>query len=104
MGCVMSAASIIFQAADERIMSPYSTMMIHYGSESISDVSKNVLSNAEESKRINRIMEDIYLDKIKQVKPRFSRSQLEKLLNFDTYIAASRAVEMGLADTINTGH
>jgi len=61
-GYAMSMGSVILQAADERIMMPNSRFMIHYGTDGIAGHTKIFEKWADESKRNNWIMENIYLD------------------------------------------
>lgn len=63
-GHAMSMGSIILQAADNRIMMPNSRFMIHYGYDGKSGHAKIVYKWADEGKRINWEMENIYLDKM----------------------------------------
>ena len=63
-GQAMSMGSIILQAADIREMMPNSRLMIHYGQDGQTGHAKTVERWADESKRIARRMEDLYLDKI----------------------------------------
>ena len=99
-GYVMSAASLIMQAADWRVMLPHATMMIHYGTSDFNGHSLNHARTAKEFDRINKWMEDVYLEKIKEKKPKFTRQQIKALLQFDTYLPAKETVEMGLADEV----
>jgi ATP-dependent Clp protease, protease subunit len=100
-GYCMSMGSVILQAADERLMAPNAKMMIHYGSNAAPSIHSKIFDSwAEENKKINTAMEDIYLDKIKLVNPSFTRQDLEKKLNFDTFLTAEEAVKLGLADDI----
>lgn len=62
-GYAMSMGSIILQAADTRIMMPHCMFMLHYGTDGTETThSKNFAKIADESKRLNHIMENIYLD------------------------------------------
>lgn len=63
-GSAMSMGSIILQAADHRIMMPNSRMMIHYGFDGIFGHPKIMEKWADESKKNNYLMENIYLDKM----------------------------------------
>lgn len=99
-GHAMSMGSIILQAADERVMAPNSRMMIHYGTWGIVDHPKIVYQWTEECKKFDKWMEDIYLNKIKEKHPDFTMAKLHKMLNFDTFLTAREAVEMGLADKV----
>ncbi len=100
MGHVMSAGSIMFQAADERIMTPNARMMIHYGTWGTHDHPKIAYKWAEEGKKIDALMRGIYLEKIKEKHPTYTEAELDKLLDFDTILSASEAVALGLADKI----
>ena len=99
-GHAMSMGSWILQAADERVLSPNATVMLHDGFWGIVDRAKYVKRNVEEGNRLERVMETTYLKKINQVKPRFTRAQLRKLLDDETFYSAAEAVAMGLADRI----
>jgi len=63
-GHAMSMGSIILQAADERVMMPNSRFMIHYGYDGRYGHSKIFERWADEGKRTNLQMENLYLDKI----------------------------------------
>ncbi len=65
-GHAMSMGSIILLAADERIMSPNSKFMIHYGYDGCNNHSKIFEKWGDEGKRINYHMENIYLDDMMQ--------------------------------------
>lgn len=99
-GHAMSMGSIILQAADERLVSPNSRFMVHYGTSGYHGHNQNFLKWAEEERELNKIMEEIYLDKIRQKKPRFSRRHLKELLNFDSFLSPTQAIEYNLADKI----
>lgn len=63
-GHAMSMGSIIMQAADYRIMMPNTKMMIHYGYDGFYGHSKTNQKWADEGKKINYQMENIYLESI----------------------------------------
>lgn len=63
-GHAMSMGSIILQAADHRIMMPNSRFMIHYGYDGKSGHAKIVYKWADEGKRVNWEMENLYLEKM----------------------------------------
>lgn len=63
-GHAMSMGSIILQAADHRVMMPNSRFMIHYGYDGRAGHAKIVYKWADEGKRINWEMENIYLDRM----------------------------------------
>jgi len=99
-GHAMSMGSIILQAADERVMSPNAKMMIHYGYCGHFGTSKNHLVWAEEEKKVMKDMENIYLEKIHQKDPKFTRTKLRKMLDPDTILTAQEAIDLGLADSV----
>lgn len=101
-GHAMSMGSIILQAADERILSPNSKVMIHYGTAVISDTmhSKIVTKWAKENEKFNTKMEELYLEKIKEKHPSYTIAKVKKLCDYDTILNAQEAVDLGLADKI----
>jgi ATP-dependent Clp protease protease subunit len=99
-GAVMSIASIILQAADKRIISPYCRIMIHRGHTEIIGDFNNVKKAFEEEKELDKILCDIYMDKMTEINPEFKRSQLDRLMDTDSYFSATKALELGLVDEI----
>lgn len=99
-GHVMSMGSWIIQAADWRVMTPSAVMMIHYGEFGVLNHPKITYKWAEEGKRLDRLMEDTYLDRIRVRHPKFTRKRLQEMLNFDTILTAQQALELGLIDKI----
>ena len=99
-GHAMSMGSWILQAADERVMAPFSTLMMHYGTWGTEDHVKYVRASNKEMERVNTVMEGIYLAKMKAINPSFPLRKLKKMLEDETYMAAGTAVELGLADRI----
>ena len=63
-GYAMSMGSIIPLAADEVYIDSEASFMIHYGSEGYTGHSKTFEKWADEGKRVNYKMENIYLEKI----------------------------------------
>lgn len=83
-GYAMSMGSVILQAADKRVMMPNSRLMIHYGYEGTYGPSKTVYRWADEGKRINFEMENIYLDKMLESEKKKNKkidSAIEDILN-----------------------
>ncbi len=124
-GHAMSMGSIILQAADQRIMTRHSRIMIHYGSFGMSEHNKTVYKWTDEAKKFDEIMENVYLDKIqdnkitlekylkligkaneipagnaKNKKILIGKKELQEMLNFDTIIDADTALELNLIDKI----
>jgi ATP-dependent protease ClpP protease subunit len=124
-GYGMSMGSIILQSADTRIMTKHSRIMIHYGSFGMEAHNKINYRWAEECKKVDSTMEDIFMEKIKgrkltlekylkmvdkageipsgnakNKKIVIGRKELEEMLNFDTIIDAETALELNLIDKI----
>lgn len=100
-GEASSIASIILQACDERIIVPHGYIMIHAGSDGAITAPRHVQQawrNFEDHQA--KLMEDIYLEKIKHKKPRYSRKQLQSLLKTDTILKSKEALELGLVDLV----
>lgn len=83
-GHAMSMGSIILQAADERVLMPNSRFMIHYGYDGKSGHAKIVYKWADEGKRVNWEMENLYLDKMLEYEAASGKKMevaLEKIVN-----------------------
>lgn len=101
-GMAMSMGSIILQAADNRVMSPNSRFMIHYGYSGGAVLeSSTSLRWADEEKKIRQRMEEIYMEKIKEKHPNFPIEKLQSMLNPDTILSADETVGLGLADEVS---
>jgi len=99
-GAAMSAGAVILQAADYRVISPNSRLMIHYGTWFFEGHSKDFDKYADENKILCHKMEDVLLERIRQKHPKFTRAKIVEMLKFDTFISASEAVDLGLADAV----
>lgn len=101
LGMAMSMGSIILQAGDKRIMSTNARYMIHIGDMDVEGHFKNVKRAVAENEEMDKICVDIYLDKIQEVNPDFRKSQVQKLMEFDSYLSAQKCLELGLIDNID---
>lgn len=99
-GNAMSMGSIILQAADERIMAPNAVQMIHHGSLGVESHVRTVYKIVDESRRIDKWAEKMYLSRIKEKQPHFTLARLQRMLEHDTFLTAEQSVELGLADKI----
>lgn len=99
---IESMASVIFQAADDdnRFLMPNSFLMLHEGESEM----KGSKKDREQYKRLNEWQEnrclDIYLQKIKEKKPRYTKDKLIQALDKDWIVLPEEAVKIGLADRI----
>ena len=80
-GYAMSMGSIILQAADHRVMMPNSKFMIHYGYSTHDNHALIVRKWVEEEKRLDRQMEDIYLDMMLEKEETEGHGYLASALN-----------------------
>jgi ATP-dependent protease ClpP protease subunit len=103
-----SMSSIIFQAADRRIMMPNSVSMFHLGTYSISGTVKQVESNVKFDRKDTDTMLEVYASRMRQ-KGKFYRCSKAKIKKWlleqmdkreDVYLTAEQTVEYGLADEI----
>ena len=99
-GHSMSMGSIIFQAADVRIMALTSRQMIHYGTWECGGHAKTAQKWSQEGLKIDKWMEKMYMAKIHEKMPEYTIEQLRALLDHDTFFTAQESVAMGLADQV----
>ena len=97
-GNVMSIAAAIFQAGDERFLSPHTSFMIHngFGPEGVVKNSE-IIDLAEQLKRDNSKYYEILAESSGQ-----SIETIEGWCRTDTYFTAEEAVRHGFADGILT--
>lgn len=103
-----SMSSIIFQAADKRVMMPNSIFMFHDGTYEIGGTVKTVRSTIDFDKKNDRIMLGIYAEKMNesgkmqgygvQKIQKWLRAQMDK--KEDVFLTAKETVNLGLADEI----
>jgi len=101
-GQAMSSGALILQAAKTRLMSPESTLMLHYGEVSFSGHALDAEKNVDESKRLRARMLNIWLTQVKKKDTDYSRQRLHNGIKFDRYFPADEAVSLGLVDGILT--
>ncbi len=99
-GIAASMGSIIAMAGDYIEMSASAKIMIHYGSISLEDHHLNAKMTMADNDRHNEWMVDMFLKKIKQKKPRYTKKKFEENITFDKYIYADEALKLGLIDRI----
>ena len=97
-GALMSAATIIMCACDERYLHPNATVMVHEGSEDTDGSSSShtsVIINAAESKRVADVMYGMYA-----ANSRMPKDFWADICSQDVYMGAAEAVSIGLADKV----
>jgi len=99
-GYAMSMGSIIIQACDSRIVAPHCTFMVHDGFENLSGTCRSVEAWAKNTAKLRKRMYQIYLNRVKQAKPRMTLDKIENLCSHDTILSANEAVSFGLADWV----
>jgi len=100
-GRVRSMGTVILQACDERLLASNCEFMIHHGSAAFSTTHEQDFEKFNEELIKNREkMQEIYLEKIREKKPRYSKAKLEELITYDKYMTPTEAIELGFADKI----
>lgn len=94
-GSIMSAATWIMCACDERYLYPNASIMVHNGHLGVSDSVTDVEIAVEEDKRLNSLLEDIYARNSKMPKHFWTA-----ICKRDTHLTAEEAILLGLADRI----
>jgi ATP-dependent protease ClpP protease subunit len=103
-----SMSSLIFQAADKRVMMPHSYFMFHDGTYAIEGTVKQVYSSIDFDKKNSKIMLDIYAEKMNE-KGEWAGKGITKIKKWlrdqmdrkeDVFLTADQTVELGLADGI----
>lgn len=95
-GMVFSAATVILQAADERLLLPQTSLLIHQGLMEVPEATfPAIKAEIKEGERMRDRLCGILADKMKiSLKTFLSRHRQ------DRYYTAEEAVKLGIADTI----
>jgi ATP-dependent Clp endopeptidase proteolytic subunit ClpP len=101
IGVAMSMGSVILQAADVRVMSKHSRLMIHRGQMDVNGHFNDVKRAVQENDEMDKLCMAIYLSKINEKDSNFKLAQLQKMMDFDTYISSDKALDIGLIDEIH---
>src|ERR1051325_11780330 len=94
-GAIMSAATWIMVACDERYLYTHATIMVHDGSEGYEGKHTDVQITAAENKRLQDVLYDIYTNNT-----RMPKEFWQDVCQRDLYLNSSEAVSLGLADKI----
>lgn len=92
-----SAASYIFQAGDERVMSRYSELMIHEATLGVVGNAAELTAAAHRMDRESDIIARVYADRSR----RGDASTWRAAMRAETWYTAAEAVDAGLADRID---
>lgn len=94
-GAIMSAATWIMVACDERYLYPNTTVMVHDGSDGWEGRHTDGQIMAAEMRRLQDLLYDIYAQNT-----RMPKSFWQDVCQRDLYLTAQEAVVLGLADKI----
>lgn len=103
-----SMSSIIFSAADRRVMMPHSTFMIHQGAHAFSGTHKQFQTEADQGTLLMDQMLKIYIDTLRTSgnMKKWSRKKIRAWLldsmdkKEEVYFTAEEAVKLGFADQV----
>ena len=96
-GFACSAASVVFMAGDERIMSASSMLMIHNAWMWAAGDANELRKEADDLEKINEASSNAYLEHIN-----ISKEQLQEMLDKETWLTAQEALDMGFCTTVVT--
>lgn len=108
-----SMTSIIFQAANKRIMMPNSMFMYHMGDTSIAGTEKTVRSYVDFFRQFDDTMLTIYAERMKYSATKYKGWTIAKIKDHlqhemdrkeEVYLTAKETVEEGFADEIFTDY
>lgn len=103
-----SMSSLIFQAADKRVMMPHSTFMFHDGTNAVDGTTKQFYTEYEQTKIAEDQMLAIYIESMRE-KGKFKDEKPEKIKKWlreqmdrkeDVYLSAQQSIDYGFADEI----
>lgn len=99
-GEVMSAGAVILQAADLRQVTKNTTLMLHYGSMGLNGSPGEVLTSVEDWSRQLKLMQSLFLEKIRIKQPKYRIREMQRLLEKDTYLTPEQALDLNLVDEV----
>jgi ATP-dependent Clp protease protease subunit len=94
-GVVMSAATWIMAACDERLLHPNTTIMVHDGSDGFEGKHTDAQIQATEMRRLQELLYEIY-----ESNSRMPKEFWQDVCQRDLYLTAHEAVTLGLADRV----
>lgn len=94
-GFACSIASVIFMAGDERVMADPSMLMIHNGWTIAEGDAKALRKQADDIEKMTQASVDIYMQHAS-----IGEDELRALMDAETWISPTEAVDMGLATSV----
>ena len=94
-GFACSAASVVFMAGDERVMSNASLLMVHNAWTFAIGDQNQFRKEADDLETITQASINAYLDRVT-----INEEELKKLMNAETWISPADALEMGFATSV----
>ena len=94
-GFACSAASVVFMAGDERVMSNSSLLMIHNAWMYTAGDPSQLRKNADDLETITQASINAYLDSVT-----ITEEELKSMMDAETWIAPADALEMGFATSV----
>lgn len=96
-GFACSAASVVFAAGDERVMSDASLLMIHNAWVSATGNAEDLRKQADDLEKINDASVTAYMAVVS-----IEEEELRALMDGETWLSPEEAVEIGLATSIES--
>lgn len=94
-GFACSAASVIFMAGDERVMSTASLLMIHNAWSYVSGNANDLRKQADDLDKITQASINAYMQEVD-----ITEEELKQMLDDETWITPQEALEMGFTTSI----
>ena len=94
-GFACSAASVVFMAGDERVMSTASLLMIHNAWAKVSGNSKELRKQADDLDKITQASINAYMQEVN-----ITEEELKQMLDDETWITPQEAIEKGFITAI----
>lgn len=94
-GFACSAASVIFMAGDERVMSTASLLMIHNAWSYVSGNANDLRKQADDLDKITQASINAYMQEVN-----VTEEELKQMLDDETWITPQEALEMGFTTSI----
>ncbi len=99
-GYACSMGSLIFQAADVRLIARDCVFMIHDGSEGMDGGARSFEAWGREVLRTRKAMYRVYFDRMVVVDPSMPMTKIERLCSHDRIYTPEQTIALGLADDI----